>query len=135
MKTRIIKNLEKSGKNLGVAGILKWKNNFVFVINLKPPFKDWIFPSGEVKNYETPEDAILREIREETNLIARIKRKRCILKLNNVKDSKIIVFECEAINGSALPGKNIKAVGMFKKIPDSLNPICLKILSKIKRDN
>ena len=69
LKERILKNIEKEGFNKGVTGILKLDDKYVFVVNQKKPFDhEWIFVSGGVEAGESSEDAISREVFEETGL-------------------------------------------------------------------
>ena len=61
-----------------VTGIVKCKNK---ILILKKSPKDWNFPnrwsfcSGYVKEFESAEDTVLREIKEETGLKAKILKK------------------------------------------------------------
>jgi mutator protein MutT len=41
----------------------------------RPEYDDWTFPKGKVEPDETPEDAALREVREETGVEARLVEK------------------------------------------------------------
>ena len=61
-----------------VTGIVKYKNK---ILILKKSPEDWNYPnkwsfcSGFVKEFEAAEDTVLREIKEETGLNAKILRK------------------------------------------------------------
>jgi 8-oxo-dGTP pyrophosphatase MutT (NUDIX family) len=128
LKERIERNLKRNKENTGVSSLLKLKDYYVLVLNTKPPFnKKWIFPSGGVKNHETSEEAVSRETKEETNLDVTVKNKVCILKPRNLKNSRIIVYECEAMSDTISPGRNVEAVGLFKTLPADVNPICIEI--------
>ncbi len=67
-----------------VTGIVKHKNKFLI---LKKSPKDynypnkWSFCSGFVKEFESAEDSVLREIKEETGLEAKIKKTGKITKV------------------------------------------------------
>jgi len=66
-----------------VAGIVK-NNGKVLILKKSPndynyPNK-WSFCSGYVKEFESAEESVLREIREETGLKARISKKGKLLK-------------------------------------------------------
>lgn len=119
------KRIYKEKKTIGVGGILKWRNNFIFVANSKHSYKEWSFPTGSVEKNETPEEAIIREIKEETHLKAKINKKLCILEAINISDCKVVIhiYECEG-RGVPLPGDGVKAIGTFSKIPDDLHPLC-----------
>lgn len=129
LKNRIAENIKKNGENVAVAGLIKQNNYYLLVKNEKPPFnKDWIFPAGGVEDKEDPKTAIKREILEETNLNVTVGKIYCTLVLSELKKSKIIVYTCKIKSGNLRPGKNIKAVGMFKILPSNLHQICKKIL-------
>ena len=61
-----------------VTGVVKYKNN---VLILKKSPKDWNYPgkwsfcSGYVKEFESAEDTVLREVKEKTLLNSRIIKK------------------------------------------------------------
>lgn len=45
------------------------RNNKVLLIHRKKPGQEyWVFPGGGVEDGETPEQALVREVKEETNL-------------------------------------------------------------------
>ena len=119
----------KQGQYLGVGGILKWENNFILVANLKHPSKKWSFITVGVKPNEKPKEAIIREIKEETNLKAKIEKEICLLEASNLAGKKvnIYIYQCRG-TGIPKPGKDIKALGIFKELPSNLHPLCQKIL-------
>lgn len=60
----------------GVYAILKYKGNFILIKKGKGPYKGrWDLPGGKIDFGETPEDALQRELMEETGL----KMKSCSL--------------------------------------------------------
>lgn len=124
LKKRIIKR----EKNIGVGCILKWNGFYIFVINANHPVKEWSFPTGKVEKNELPEHAIIREIKEETNLNAKIIKKLYILKPTNIPNSEIIIYECLG-KGIPVPAKDIKCLGVFRIPPSNLNKICKKIIN------
>ena len=84
-----------------VTGIVKNKDK-VLILRKSP--KDYNFPnrwsfcSGYVKEFESAEDSVLREIKEETGLKARIAKKGKLFKVDDKKNKKIWVitpFICE----------------------------------------
>ncbi len=84
-----------------VTGIVKHKGK---VLILKKSSKDynypnrWSFCSGYVKEFEAAEDSVLREIKEETGLNAKIIKKGKLFQKNDKKNKKrwvIMPFLCE----------------------------------------
>ncbi len=66
---------EKNNKSpkITVDGIININNNIVLVKRKYEPYKDyWAFPGGFVNYGETVEEAVIREILEETNLKTKI---------------------------------------------------------------
>ena len=85
-----------------VTGVVKHKNK---VLILKKSPKDWNYPnkwsfcSGYVKEFEAAEDTVLREIKEETGLKAKIIKKGKLFQKddkNNGKSWVIKTFLCES---------------------------------------
>lgn len=83
-----------------VTGIVKYKDK---VLILKKSQNDynypdkWSFCSGYVKEFESAEDTVLREIKEETGLSAKIIKKGKLIEVKDNKNRKtwiIIVFLC-----------------------------------------
>ena len=85
-----------------VTGVVKHKNK---VLIMKKSNDDWNYPnkwsfcSGYVKEFEAAEDTVLREIKEETGLKARIIKKGNLFQKddkNNGKTWVIKTFLCES---------------------------------------
>jgi len=132
-----LRNKILNAKNIniykGVTGIIKLKNKYVFIINEKEPYnKEWIFVSGSVEENENSEDAIKREILEETGLIVINKSKIGTLIVENIPGNQIDVFTCEC-EGKITLGKNIKCIGVFDKenFPNNLNQTCMYIINNL----
>ena len=84
-----------------VTGILKYKDKFLI---LKKSSDDrnypnkWSFCSGFVKEFEPGEDTVIREIKEETGLDAKIVKKGGIIEvIDKEKDKRwvVAVYLCE----------------------------------------
>ncbi len=83
---------------LVVTGIVKFKNK---VLILKKSPNDWNYPnrwsfcSGYIKEFESAEDSVLREITEETGLKAQIVKKGKLFQRTDKNKSWVIVpFLC-----------------------------------------
>ena len=84
-----------------VAGVVRNKGK---ILILKKSPKDynypnkWSFCSGYVKEFESAEDTVLREIKEETGLDAKIKKEGMLLEVrdrNKGKNWALMLFLCE----------------------------------------
>jgi len=60
--------LDHKGYRLNVGIILVNSDNNVFLGKRKWPKDTWQFPQGGIENFETPEEAMLRELQEEVGL-------------------------------------------------------------------
>ena len=85
-----------------VTGIVRNKGKVLILKKSKDDYSypdKWSFCSGYVKEFESAEDTVLREIREETGLSARIVKKGKFLHKddkNNGKSWLIMPFLCES---------------------------------------
>ena len=114
-----------------VTGIVQNKNK---VLILKKSPKDWTYPnkwsfcSGYVKEFESAEDTVLREIKEETGLKAKIVKKGKLFQKNDKKNAKqwvIMPFLCNVNSKNvkldhenvAFKWINFKDIGKYPTVP------------------
>ena len=70
---KIMKNQKKRYPRVTVDAIIMEDEKILLVQRGNPPFKDhWALPGGFIELAERVEDAVIREIKEETNLDIRI---------------------------------------------------------------
>lgn len=85
-----------------VAGIVKNKDKLLLLKKSPTDYNypnRWSFCSGYIKEFESAEDTVLREIRKETCLNAKIIKKGSLFKVddkNNKKSWVIMPFLCRA---------------------------------------
>ncbi len=84
-----------------VAGVVKNKGKILILKKSEDDYSypnRWSFCSGYVKEFESAEETVLREIKEETGLNARITKRGELLQVydkNNDKNWVVMVFLCE----------------------------------------
>lgn len=81
----------------------------------------WETPGGGLEQGETPEQGIIREIKEELRLKVRVKR---LIGIYSKSDKAEIVFsyECEVTDGEFVPTEEVSEIGYFDvdNLPDSV---------------
>lgn len=73
----------------------------------------WVFPGGGVDEGEQPENAIIREVLEETGLKVSIKRKIAeYFPVNNLT-TLTHLYECSILEGEPTTGAETREIGFF----------------------
>lgn len=73
----------------------------------------WVLPGGGIENAESAEQAVVREILEETGLQTKIQRKVATYTPMNHLARDTEVFECSPCGGNLKKGDETKAIGFF----------------------
>ncbi len=73
----------------------------------------WVFPGGGLDPHEIPENAIIREVLEETGLKVAIHRKVAVYTPINRLTSKTHLYECLVVDGNPITGDETAAIGFF----------------------
>ncbi len=83
-------------KEAGIGIVFRKEKQEVLLIK-RTDIPIFVLPGGGIEAGETPEEACIREVFEETGLEVRIKRKiGCFLPINRLSE-KTYVFECEPV--------------------------------------
>lgn len=91
-----------------VAGILRKNNSLLCIKQDKGTYKDFIWlPAGHLEKGESPEEAVIREVKEETGL--NVKVKKLVMKVQ-FKPFLFYFYLCEIVGGK------IETRGEIKKI-------------------
>lgn len=87
-----------------VVGIIFSEDRQKVLIIKRRDVQIWVFPSGGVDAGETPEEAVIREVFEETGLHAEILRKVGVYSPINRLACLTYVFECKKLSGKLSTG-------------------------------
>jgi 8-oxo-dGTP diphosphatase len=100
-----------------VAGVIQDESERVLLVKrgIEPCINRWSLPSGFIEINETPEEGVLREIKEETNLTCAIKRLQGVYQQRGWKYESIIVisYVLEVVSGRPRAGDDAIAVDFF----------------------
>ena len=111
------------GEILAAGGVLlddKTHGRLVLLVH-RPRYDDWSFPKGKLDPGETPEEAALREVREETGLTCRIIRKLAVMRYRyrtrnkgKARPKAVHYFLMERVSGRIhVPGEEVDAAEWF----------------------
>ena len=81
----------------------------------------WVWPGGGLEEGETPEEGVIREIKEETGLDVKVTRKIAELTPVNRLTKLVHLFECQAVGGEIQTGEETLDIG-FHPIKDLPEP-------------
>lgn len=93
-----------------IAGVLFSEDRTHVLLILRRDVPVWVLPGGGVDSGETPEEALVREILEETGLCVKIRR--CVgayLPINRLSRPTLL-YECESLSGELSTSSETRAV-------------------------
>lgn len=73
----------------------------------------WVIPGGALDAEETPEEACVREVLEETGLQVEILRKVGIYTPRKVVKTVTHLYECRVLSGEAIETDEVSAIGFY----------------------
>lgn len=122
----------KKGKDyigVGVGAFILNENNELLLLqrNKEPEKGFWSIPGGSVELFETCEEAVIREIKEEVGVDIKVKKLLCVV--NHIVDKEKVhwvspEYICEIINGEVKnlePSKHLEVKWFnINKLPDNI---------------
>lgn len=98
-----------------VATALLTRNNKIILVRSYSRGNQWSLPSGYVEKGERAEDALVREIKEETNLDAVVTRPLGTYPVDLAKKTILLIaFEASARDGKFLPNNEVSEIREFE---------------------
>lgn len=110
--------------NQSVNGIIFNKDKTAVLLIKRRDVPVWVLPGGGIEINETPEEAVIREVKEETGFFVKISRKIAeytpLCRLTRYTH----FFECHIQGGTSFAGDETKEVRFFplKTLPKRLPP-------------
>lgn len=117
-----MENKEKKGES--VAGILFNSKRTQVLLIERRDLPVWVLPGGGIEAGESPEEAAVREVEEETGLRVKIARKVAEYSPLCRLAKYTYFFECEILSGNIKTGFETKGVEFFplNELPRRLPP-------------
>jgi ADP-ribose pyrophosphatase YjhB (NUDIX family) len=120
---------------VSVEAVIHVDSALLFLKRNNPPVKgEWWFPGGRIKKGESLEEALRREVLEETGL------EICDFKLVNVysrvfpeRHDITIVYLCKSKGTGVTLNSEHSQYALFKQAPEGLHPYMIEVLKDIKR--
>ncbi|RME84527.1 MAG: NUDIX domain-containing protein [Caldilineae bacterium] len=118
---------------VGVRGILQDEQGRLLFVRHNYGRRHWILPGGGRQGNESPDVALVREMREETGLEVEVTRLvGAYLYLGNLKRDHIFIFECRRLAGEVrVDGGEIAEAGWFHpdELPENVFPGIAEVLA------
>lgn len=102
-----------------VSGIIFCSEKKKILLIKRRDIPVWVLPGGGVEAQEPPEEAVVRELYEETGLSVQIVRKVAEYLPTNKLTQLTHLFECSIVQGNLQTGSETKEIGFFlsSKLP------------------
>lgn len=111
-------------KDESVATIIYSSDRQSILLVLRRDIPVWVLPGGGIDSGETPAEAALREVKEETGLNCQIKRKIALYSPKNKLAKTTHFFEGSIISGTFTTNSEVKTIRFFplSNLPYRLPP-------------
>lgn len=134
MRLRAIRLIQKKF-TASVVAIVTNENDEILILNHRfRPAASWGLPGGFIEWNENSEDAIKRELKEETNL--KLKDLR-LIKVRTVRKHLEVLFLAKSSGEAKVNSQEIKEIGWFAldKLPEEMSKIQKKLVMQLVKEN
>lgn len=100
----------------GAYGVVQDGNKVLLILRCDTPV--WVIPGGGIEDGETPEEACVRELKEETGLDVVVTRKVAHYTASHAWTSGVHIFKCERVGGALSKGAETRDLGYY--VPDEV---------------
>ena len=100
-------------KNSSVNAVIFSKDQKEILIIKRRDVPIWVIPGGIIEKGESPEEAVVREVAEETGCVVAISRKSGVYQPVNRLTVTTHVFVCEVLSGTPKTGNETRDIGFF----------------------
>lgn len=101
-------------KNSSVNAVIFSKDKQQVLIIKRRDVPIWVIPGGAIDQGESPEEAVIREVLEETGCQVKIVRKVAVYLPVNRLTKITHLFECEIYDGDLKTGDETREIGFFQ---------------------
>lgn len=107
----------------GAFGLVLDKNQRKLLLVKRRDYPIWVMPGGGIEKYESPKEAVVREIFEESGFNVKVTKKIAVYL--HSKNRKNHFYLCELMSGSATPSPESSQVEFFNltNLPEPINPL------------
>ncbi len=106
----------------GSFGLIFNNNNNEVLMVKRCDIPIWVFPGGGIEKNESPEDACIREVFEETGFNVKLVRKIAVYTRNDKKEYH--TYECKITGGAKTLSRESKEIEYqtIAKLPEMIHP-------------
>jgi len=125
----IMKNSNECPRILASVAIIEHEGKILMITRENGEFAGyWETPGGHIEQGETPEEAVIREVKEEAGIDVRIKKALGVIENNN---SICNYFDCELVSPEQIEGNNQIRLVLISDLPKyAITPFALENLIK-----
>ena len=122
---------------VSVETIILQDDSLLFTKRNNPPVKDrWCFPGGRIRKEETLQEALVRELIEETGLtVTESKLVNVYLRIFNERHDITIAYICKCKKDKITLNNEHSEYKYTKKPPKNTHPILIEVINDLETKN